>query len=176
MHLTSPLINQEQTMASGYEESENRHLYRFEFYEPEDRDTYVEWVWLKTSEISGYRAEYTTLQFRPASRHESDLYEEAYEDGYSIAAMLEYEDKFDGVTFRIEVDDKGDLAQGRKMFQCSVCDKHKDFDDEVGAVNGFYLTELRGEVLWHICYECATIAVVMEGLDIDITEEGEASS
>ena len=157
-------------------DEEERSLYRFEYYEPEDSETYVEWVWLKTGEISAYRADYITLQFRPATAHEEYLYEEAYEDGYSIAAMLEFEDKFDGVTFRIEVDDEGKLAQGAKMFQCSVCDKHKDFDTEVGMVNGFYLTELREDNLWHVCYECAMLSVEVDGIDVELTEEGEADS
>jgi hypothetical protein len=163
----------------GMEPDEHDHtsLFRFEYFESEDNATYVNWLWLKEKEeLSSHPATYKHIKIRAATEEEQELYEEAYADGYGIAALLEFESRNDGVTFRVELDKAGELSQGRKMFQCSVCDKHKDFDDEVGAVNGFYLTELRGESLWHICYDCATIAVVMEGLDIGTTEEGEADS
>ena len=113
-------------------DSEERNLYRFEYYEPEDQCNYTYWVWLKDDEISDYRSSYGTVNVRPATSDEEDLYNEAYADGYGIAAMMEFESKYDGVTFRVELGEDGELnVDGKKMFECAVCGDHKDFEDEV---------------------------------------------
>ena len=152
-----------------------RQLYRVEYYEPEDRDTYIEWIWAEAIDLIGYRPN-QDISYRRATTEETYLYEEAYEDGYGIAALIEYEHNYNGVTFRIELDENGDLAQGEKMFECAVCEKHKDFGTEVGTVNNFFITELKNDTLWHICFECAMITSELEGIEIDTTEEGEAYS
>jgi hypothetical protein len=154
----------------------SKSLYRIEYYEPEDNDTYTEWVWLQVDEVHEYRSEYRYVKVRRATEDEQSLYEEAYEDGYSIAAILEFESKNDGITYRVELDESGDLAQGRKMFQCPVCKKHRDFETEVAMANDFYLTTLVGENLWHICYDCAMITMEVDGINFDFTQESEADS
>lgn len=156
---------------------DGRILYRFEYFEPEDNETYVDWIWLDALELNNYKSEYNTVKVRPATNDEVDLYEEAYADGYGIAAVMEFESKYDGITFRVELDDDGKLDfQSKKMFQCAMCDKHKDFDTEVATANGLYLGEIKDDKLWHVCYECAMVQVEVEGIEIEYTEEGEADS
>lgn len=137
------------------DDEERRSLYRFQYYEPLDEEFYVEWVWLKDSEVLPYANE-TAAIFRAATQDEEDLYNEAYADGYSIAALTEYEAKYDGITFRVEVDKNGELDfTSKKMFQCAICDRHLDFEDSVASAGGMYLGAIRDEKLWHICYDCA---------------------
>lgn len=148
------------------ENDEDRRLYRFEYLEPEDQQTYVDWVWLKDEEIDDYRSGYATIKFRPATTDEENLYDEAYADGYGIAAMMEFEDRYDGITFRVEVGSDGELdMQGTKMFECGVCGTHKDFDTEVGMVAGLFLGEVKNDKLWHVCYGCAENAAMLKTIE-----------
>jgi hypothetical protein len=160
-------------------EPNRKSLYRVEYFEPEDNASYVDWVWLMSDEVDSYRPEYKFVKVRRATKDEEDLYEEAYADGYGIAAIMEFESKDDGVTFRVELDkDKQDFSY-TKMFKCSICGEHKDFETQVATANGFYLTELKGkdkDILWHVCYDCAMLQLEVDGIDIVITEEGEADS
>ena len=157
---------------------ENFNLYRFEYYEPLDEFTYVDWVWLEPHEVSDYRSSSPGVKYRKATSEEEELYNEAYADGYGIAAVMEFETKYDGVTFRVELDRGLEDFTYTKMFQCSMCSKHKDFEEEAATVNGFFLTELKDkkDVLWHVCRECADLKLQIEGISFDITEEGEADS
>lgn len=135
---------------------EGRSLYRFEYYEPDDDFTYVDWVWLKVDEINDYKSGLNDVKFRPATKDEADLYDEAYADGYGVAALMEFESQYDGITFRVELDDDGNLdMDGKKMFQCAVCDRHLDFDNEIATAGGMYLGAIRDDKLWHVCYDCA---------------------
>ena len=135
---------------------EGRFLYRFEYYEPDDDFTYVDWVWLKLEEINDYKSGLNDVKFRPATKDEADLYDEAYADGYGVAALMEFESQYDGITFRVELDDEGNLdMDGKKMFQCAVCDRHLDFDSEIATAEGMYLGAIRDDKLWHVCYDCA---------------------
>jgi hypothetical protein len=163
------------TPEEQYGNKSKQKLYRVEYYEPEDNDTYIEWVWAEPMDFLDYRPG-QDISYRKATVEETYLYEEAYEDGYGLAALIEYEHNYNGVTFRVEVGEDGNLVQGHKMFECAVCEKHKDFETEVGMVSNFYLTEIKNEALWHICYECAMITSELEGIKIDTTEEGEANS
>ena len=147
-------------------EHEDRTLFRFEYYEPEDQATYVEWVWLKEEELKNYRSTYQTIKVRPATVDETDLYDEAYADGYGIAAMMEFESTYDGVTFRVEVGEDGDLDfNGKKMFECAICEKHKDFEDDVAMTAGLFLGEVKDDKLWHVCYDCAENAAMIKGIE-----------
>lgn len=147
-------------------------LYRFEYFEPEDNQTYVDWVWLDPLELNDYKSNYNTIKVRPATADECDLYEEAYADGYGMAAMMEFESKYDGVTFRIKLDDKGELDfEGTKMFECAVCTNHKDFEDDVAMSGDMFLGVVKEDKLWHICYECAMIGTEISNIEIEVTEE-----
>lgn len=137
---------------------DGRFLYRVEYYEPLDESFYVNWVWLKNEEIEDYLSGYDeSVSIRKATQEESELYQEAYADGYGVAALMEFESQYDGITFRVEFDESGNLTnmQGRKMFQCAVCDRHQDFEEGVATAGGMYLGVVRDEKLWHLCYECA---------------------
>jgi hypothetical protein len=138
-------------------ESEGRELYRFEYWEPIYEENFVDWVWLKPEEIYSYKPSEGPVVFRKATPDECDLYNEAYADGYGIAAILEFESRYDGITFRVELDGDGNLTdiQGKKMFQCAVCDRHLDFEENVSSAGGMYLGAVRDGKLWHICYDCA---------------------
>jgi hypothetical protein len=155
---------------------DNKRLYRFECYEPLDEETYINWVWLEPEEVSNFASSAGSVKYRVATSEEEELYDEAYADGYGIAAVMEFESKNDGITYRVELDESREDFSYTKMFQCSTCNKHKDFETEVATASGFYLTELKDEILWHVCYECAMLQLEVDGLEIDITEEGEASS
>jgi len=153
---------------------EGRILYRFEYYEPEDQATYVDWVWLDARELNNYKSEYNTIKVRPATEDETDLYEEAYADGYGIAAMMEFESQYDGVTFRVEMGENGDLDfNGKKMFECAICEKHKDFEEEVGVAGGLYLGEVKDDKLWHVCYDCAQNVAMLTAIGDSMEEEEE---
>lgn len=163
------------TPEEQYGNKSKQKLYRVEYYEPEDNDTYIEWVWAEPMDFLDYRPG-QDISYRKATTEETYLYEEAYEDGYGLAALIEYEHNYNGVTFRVEVGEDGNLVQGHKMFECAVCEKHKDFETEVGMVNSFFLTEMKNECLWHVCYECAMVTVEVEEIQVEYTEEGEADS
>lgn len=157
---------------------DNNNLYRFEYYEPLDEFTYVDWVWLEPQEVSNYKSSAVGVKYRKATSEEEELYNEAYADGYGIAAVMEFETKYDGVTFRVELGEDREDFTYTKMFQCSRCGNHKDFETDVATANGFYLTELKDnkDTLWHVCYDCAALQLEIERLDFDTTEEGEAHS
>ncbi len=154
--------------------SENKskeHLYRFEFIDDDELPT-IQWVWLKPEEVDQYWSSLNgPVICRQATQDEEDLYEEAYADGYGIAAFLEFESKNDGVTFRVELGEDGELDASHKMFQCALCKIHKDFDDAVAHVNGFYLTQLVDETLWHVCYDCISISLSVGDLGLEYPEE-----
>lgn len=151
---------------------ENRDLYRFEYFDPEDEVTYVDWVWLELSEINNYKSEYPRSKIRAATEEETNLYEEAYSDGYGIAAMLEFQDSYDGVTFRVELDEDGELdLDGKKMFECAVCSNHKDFEDEVAMSGDMFLGVLKDDKLWHICYECALLGSAIGNIQLEVEED-----
>lgn len=154
-------------MTDGEEAS--KHLYRVEYFEPEDNANYTDWVWLQRSEVDSYRSEYKFVKVRRATPDEEELYEEAYEDGYSIAAIMEFESKDNGITFRVELDKNGELSEGKKMFKCASCGKHKDFNSDVAVASDFFLTTLVNDILWHVCYDCAMLVLEVDGITLDFT-------
>jgi len=153
---------------------ESANLYRFEYYEPLDEFTYVDWVWLEPIEVSEYRSSAANVKYRKATAEEEELYNEAYADGYGIAALMEFQSNDNGITFRVQLnEDKQDFTH-TKMFKCATCGEHRDFETEVAMVNGFYLTALKGEdndILWHVCYDCAMLELEVDWIDFDNTEE-----
>jgi len=148
-------------------EDEVKHLYKFDYYEAEDDCTYVDWVWLKPSELSEYRSSYAQVKMRAATEDEENLYEEAYEDGYGIAMIMEMRSVDNGVTFRVELDKNGDFDMGHKMFRCALCEKHKDFDEQAATAGAYYLTQLVDDVLWHVCIECVVLGEQVDEAAID---------
>lgn len=156
---------------------DGRILYRFEYYEPDDNETYVDWIWLDARELNNYKSEYQTIKVRPATEDETDLYEEAYADGYGVAAMLEFQSQYDGVTFRVEVNKDGELDfDGKKMFECAICEKHKDFAEEVGVAGGLYLGEVKDDKLWHVCYDCAEHVSMMSAIQDAMENDSDPES
>lgn len=131
-----------------------RRLYKLEYVD--EGTTYSEWLWIDRKEITAVLNSYNKASIRIATEEETEIYEEAYRDGYDTSSVLEYEARYDGVSFRIEVDEYGELLEeGKKMFQCAVCDEHKDFLDEVATASGFYVAMSKNHVLWHVCFTCA---------------------
>lgn len=156
----------------------DEHLYRFEFIDEDDLAS-IQWVWLKEHEVDSYWESLRgPVVCRQATQDEEELYEEAYADGYGVAAFLEFESKNDGVTFRVELDQLSGDADFNytKMFQCAICQKHKDFDEDVATAGGFFLTELKDDILWHVCYDCASLESAVGEIEFEFTEEGEADS
>ena len=137
-------------------EEEKVSLYRCEYFDSDNDEFIVSWMWLKEEEVAPY-VDSLSAVFRQATKDEEDLYNEAYADGYSNAALKDFESKYDGITFRVEFDENGNLItmNGKKMFQCAVCDRTFDFEEFVASAGGMYLGAIRNENLWHICYDCA---------------------
>lgn len=161
-------------MEMDSEDNEERSLYRAE-YTDYDNSTTVEWVWLSDEDIADYRSSYNSVKLRLATEDETLLYDEAYADGYGIAAMLEFQSSYDGVTFRVELDENGSLNfEGAKMFECAVCGEHKDFEDEVAMANDLYLGVVKDDKLWHVCYDCAMLGTAIGGIEIENDIEGES--
>lgn len=159
------------------EEHEEKSLFRFQYVE--DGERYVDWVWLTLEDLVSYKTNHgTDIHVRPATPDETDLYEEAYADGYGVAALMEFESQYDGVTYRLELPEGRNSIEfsQKKMFECAICGKHKDFDEEVATANGLYLGEVKDNKLWHVCFDCASIQVALDGIDVEFTEEGEADS
>lgn len=150
---------------------EEKTLYRCERFELEDNRIYVEWLWLSHADMEEYVTDSSYETFREATSEEVDLYEEAYADGYGVAAMLEFEHSYDGITFRVELDKDGSLDfEGTKMFECAVCGSHKDFDEEVATVNDLFLGVLKDDKLWHVCFNCAMIGTEIGSIEIEDDE------
>lgn len=161
-------------MEMDSEDNEERILYRAEYTDFDNSKT-VEWVWLSEDDIVDYRSSYNSVSLRLATEDETLLYDEAYADGYGIAAMLEFKSNYDGVTFRVELDENGNLNfEGAKMFECAVCSDHKDFDDEVAMANDLYLGVVKDDKLWHVCYGCAMLGTAIGGIEIENDIEGES--
>jgi hypothetical protein len=142
---------------------DNLRLHRFECLE--DGERRVDWVWLTDSEVSSYLGQSDSvvgLQHRLATSDEEELYDESYNDGYSLA-MVEERVRYDnGVTFSVELDsmDSNELIT-HKLFQCGYCDERKDFETDVAMANGFYICTQRDDtdVMWHVCYDCASMEI-----------------
>ena len=149
------------------EDDKQKHLYKVEYFEPEDNTTYTDWVWLYLEEVNEYRSGYKFVKVRRATEDEESLYEEAYEDGYSIAMIMEMRSVDNGVTFRVEIGADGDLDMGHKMFKCAVCNTHKDFNDNAAKNSGYYLTTLVEDVLWHLCTQCVELSSEIDSINID---------
>ena len=131
-----------------------RSLYKVEYVD--EGSIYVDWVWATEIEVSQLFPSYENpSSIRRATSEEADLYEEAYADGYGVAAMLEFESRDDGITFRIEVGEDGELKNGKKMFECGVCAEHKDYEKEAAFASGFYVSVAKDDILWHVCMNCA---------------------
>lgn len=147
-------------------EPEKQSLYKCEYYDLDDEQFVTSWVWLKDHEVIPY-IEKTASIFRPATKDEEDLYYEAYSDGYSMAALKEHEARYDGITFSVEFDENGNLItmNGKKMFQCAVCDRTLNFEENVASAGGMYLGAIRNENLWHVCYDCAQGRAEVEWID-----------
>ena len=149
-------------------EDKNRSLYKFEYYDPDDGESYTDWVWLADDEINGYKSGYSSIKMRPGTKDEEDLYNEAYADGYGIAALMEFEAQYDGITYRVELDESGSLDfQGTKMFECALCSKHKDFETEVAIANDFFLGTIKDKKLWHVCFDCVMMKEEIDGIEIE---------
>ena len=146
---------------------EVKHLYKFDYYEADDNCNYVDWVWLKHSEVEDYKSSYAQVKMRIATQDEENLYEEAYEDGYGIAMVMEMRSIDNGVTFRVELTEDGDFDMGHKMFRCALCDKHKDFEEHAATAGAYYITQLVDDVLWHVCEECVVLGEQIDEINLD---------
>ena len=154
----------------------DRHLYRVEYYEPADGQNYIEWVWLAPDELTSYMSSYSMVKFRPATHAETDLYNEAYADGYSMAAAIEFKDNFDGVSYRLIPNEDGTIdgdLRTEKMFSCAMCEDFKDFETEVAMASGMYLGNVKDDKLWHLCYECAMAQMEIDDIAIEIDWESD---
>jgi hypothetical protein len=124
-------------------------LYRMEMLKGE-----IQWNWLTNYELEDYLKNAPIVTHRAATKEEEELYDEAYRDGHDVAFLKQLDESFDGITFRMEGIEDGQIKT-TKMFQCAICDQHKDFLGEVATAGAMYLGLIRDDKLWHLCYDCA---------------------
>jgi len=134
----------------------------------------VDWLWLTEYELENYledRAQAAGLIYRAATSEEEELYDEAYRDGYEVAALTGVENAYDGITFRMDgIDEDGDIKT-TKMFQCAECDRNLDFNEEVGTSGEMFLGVLKDDKLWHICYGCAMLQMEIQNIEVELKTE-----
>lgn len=152
--------------------NEGLTLYKFETIE-EDGYNRVDWLWIDDEELTEYLSSGTI--YRKATEEEVYLYEEAFSYGKMLGTVETSYLNHNGVMFRVDGLGGDDLLDGIKtvkVFTCARCENPKDFDSEVATVRGLYLTELKDDVLWHVCYDCVMLQTEIESIELDPTEEG----
>lgn len=154
-------------MQNDSKDEKSLRLYKITYVDEEVR--YSNWTWLSIEEARDV-ANFPTLgeleSFREATTEEAELYDDAYNDGYGIATIQEFQSCNNGVTFRINMEDtSGDSFTTTKMFECGICGEHKDFEGGVASANGLYLSVDLDDMLWHVCFNCAVEEV--EKMEID---------
>ncbi len=156
--------------------NEGLTLYKFETIE-EDGFNRVDWIWVEDGEISNYLSSGTV--YREATKEEVYLYDEAFSYGKMLGTVETSYLNHNGVVFRIDGLGDFSLEEGLKtvkVFTCARCENAKDFESDVATVNGLYLTELKDDVLWHVCYDCVVLQTDIESIEFDFGQEGEATS
>ena len=137
-------------------------LYRFEYLEEDIR--VIDWLWLTEAELERYLENFkdaSALVYRVATSEEEELYDEAYRDGYEVAAIQEIMKSDNGITFRL--DNIGEeTLETTKMFECGICGEHKDFDSDVATANGFYVSISKEDILWHVCFQCTMLELSVD--------------
>jgi len=152
--------------------NEGLTLYKFETIE-EDGYNRVDWLWIDDEELTEHLSSGTI--YREATEEEVYLYEEAFSYGKMLGTVETSYLNHNGVMFRVDGLGGDDLLDGIKtvkVFTCARCENPKDFDSEVATVRGLYLTELKDDVLWHVCYDCVMLQTEIESIELDPTEEG----
>lgn len=156
--------------------NENVTLYKFETLES-DGFNRVDWIWVEDGEIANYLSSGTI--YREATEEEVYLYEEAFSYGKMLGTVETSYLNHNGVMFRVDGLGGVDPLESMKtvkIFTCARCDKEKEFDSNVATVNELYLTELKDDVLWHVCYDCVVLQTDIESIEFDFGQEGEATS
>lgn len=156
--------------------NEGLTLYKFETIE-EDGYNRVDWLWVDNDELSNYLSSATI--YREATEEEVYLYEEAFSYGKMLGTVETSYLNHNGVMFRIDGLGGFSLEEDLKtvkVFTCARCENQKEFDSDVATVNGLYLTELKDDVLWHVCYDCVVLQTEIESIEFDFGQEGEATS
>ena len=141
--------------------SENSKLYRFEYIDTfmGESTRMVDWVWVPDAELQDYidsKSKISSgLVMREATEEESELYDEAYNDGYGMATLMEIQKNDNGISFlMLGMNEDSEIITSKK-FQCGVCDEQRDFETEVAVANNFYVSVSKEEILWHVCFNCA---------------------
>jgi len=152
--------------------NEGLTLYKFETIE-EDGFNRVDWIWIDEAELADHLSSGTI--YREATEEEVYLYEEAFSYGKMLGTVETSYLNHNGVMFRVDGlggDDLLDDIKTVKVFTCARCENPKEFDSDVATVAGLYLTELKDDVLWHVCYDCVMLQTEIESIELDPTEEG----
>jgi hypothetical protein len=140
---------------------ENSKLYRFEYIDTfmGESTRMVDWSWVPEGELQDYidsKSKISSgLVTREASEEEAELYDEAYNDGYGIATIMEIQKNDNGISFAmLGINEDGNIITSKK-FRCGICDEMRDFETEVAVANDFYVSTSKDDVLWHVCFNCA---------------------
>lgn len=151
--------------------NEGLTLYKFETIE-EDGFNRVDWSWIDEAELTDHLSSGTI--YREATEEEIYLYEEAFSYGKMLGTVESSYLNHNGVVFRIDGLGEGSLEgdlKTVKVFTCARCDNQKEFDSDVATSHGMYLTELKDNVLWHVCYDCVMLQTEIESIEFNSKEE-----
>lgn len=143
------------------EESETFKLYKFEYLHL--GDNYTQWVWLKDDEEARtYMADdegVSVVIYRQATKEESDLYEEAFEDGRGLGVAETRMEFTNGVVYKLnkfEPKDDGVSLDTTKLFKCGQCEQEMlDFEVKAATTGEYYVSIEKESVLWYVCTDCA---------------------
>lgn len=154
-------------MQNKNEEPNPLRLYKVTYVD--DNANYSNWTWMTIEEASDV-ANLPTLgeieSFREATTEETELYDDAYNDGYGIATIEEFQSCNNGVTFCLNFDNATEgMFTTKKMFECGICGEDKDFESGVASANGLFLSVNVDDMLWHVCFNCAVEEV--EKMEMD---------
>lgn len=137
-------------------------LYRVEYIEHTEH--VVEWVWFKNDEEARdyipYQAEeqIAGYNFRRATKEESDLYEEGFQDGLGFGTAEARMEANNGVSYRLdnfEASLEGMKMDSTKIFTCGECgEKNLEFEVHAATTGNYYVSIEKDGVLWHICRNC----------------------
>jgi len=151
--------------------NEGLTLYKFETLE-EDGFNRVDWIWIDEAELTDHLNSGTI--YREATEEEVYLYEEAFSYGKMLGTVETSYLNHNGVMFRVDGLGGDYLQDGLKtvkVFTCARCENPKEFDSEVATSHGLYLTELKDNVLWHVCYDCVMLQTEIESIEFNSKEE-----
>lgn len=145
----------------SFREDKELSLYRFEYLSDGYRT--VDWVWLGEDEPKDFLAndDYVTgLTYRKATTDETDLYNEAFNDGLGIGHAESRMESYNGVgqrlnSMKIDSTDDDFKLDTTKVFTCGECGESMlEFETKAVTTGQYYVAKEKNGVLWYVCFNC----------------------